>query len=390
MRNIGALVGKELKELLTLRLLAPFLAIMILFLFIGRAIRGESQRAQRPQRVIVACYDTSQLAQTILDSLKARNLMVEQIRESRDAVLARARAERVPLVLVIPEGLGERIGRLQGDTIEAYTIMRSFSMVATMRGLKLKTVLEKVNSALCAAHIRKALPGIEPADVKEPLHLREFVSLREKMAEGSPELVQGMMLSQTFIIPIVLLVIIIYASQMIAASIGQEKENKTLETLLTVPINRVSIVIGKMLGAAIAAIVLAAVFMVAMTYYGSAFSQMPTEVKTPNTSVLFKLGLVMRLDTVILTGLALLLAILAALALATLLAVFSEDAKSAQAAITPLMVLCMIPYFFTLLFDIETVSLPLKLLIYAIPFSYPFITPKAVIFGNYGLVVWGL
>jgi len=390
MRNILALVGKELQELLSLRLLAPFFAIMVLFLFIGKAIRGESQRAQRPQRIIVACYDTSQLAQAIIDTLKGRNLVVTETPGDRDAVLSRARAEGVALVLVIPQGLGSRISRLQGDTIETYTIMRGFSVTATFRSAKLKTVIENINAAIAAAYIQESLPGVEPANVARPLRLREFVLLKDKLAEGSPELVQGMVMSQTFIIPIVLLVIILYASQMIAASIGQEKENKTLETLLTVPINRVSIVIGKMLGAAIAAIVLAAVFMVAMTYYGSAFSQLPTEVKAPSTSVLSELGLMMRLDTFLLTGLALFLAILAALALATLLAVFSEDAKTAQAAITPLMLLCMIPYFFTLFFDIETVSLPLKLLIYAIPFSYPFITPKAVIFGNYGLIGWGL
>jgi ABC-2 type transport system permease protein len=30
-----------------------------------------------------------------------------------------------------------------------------------------------------------------------------------------------------------------------------------------------------------------------------------------------------------------------------------------------------------------------KVLIYAIPFSYPFLTPNAVMFGNYGLIFAG-
>ncbi|MEO0023503.1 MAG: ABC transporter permease, partial [candidate division WOR-3 bacterium] len=204
---------------------------------------------------------------------------------------------------------------------------------------------------------------------------------------GSPEQAQGLLLGQTFLVPIILLLVIIYASQMIAASIGQEKENKTLETLLTVPVSRVLIVAGKMLGAAIAAVVISAVFMLAMGYYTTGFAEGRTEVPSAGIS---GLGLSLTTEGVVVLGITLFLAIMAALALATLLAVFSEDAKSAQANITPLMMLCLIPYFFVLMFDISTLSLPLRLLVLAIPFSYPFLVPQALIFGNYRLIIFGI
>jgi len=58
-------------------------------------------------------------------------------------------------------------------------------------------------------------------------------------------------------------------------------------------------------------------------------------------------------------------------------------------AITPLMMLVMIPYFLGVFLNIEAASLPIKILMYAIPFSYPFLAPKAILFGNYGIVFAG-
>lgn len=109
-----------------------------------------------------------------------------------------------------------------------------------------------------------------------------------------------------------------------------------------------------------------------------------------NFSLLYELGLNFTPEALTLIGFTLLLAIIAALALATLLAVFAEDVKSAQTVITPLIILCLIPYFFTMLLDVNTLSLPLKILLFAIPFSYPFLTPQALIFGNYPLILFGI
>jgi ABC-2 type transport system permease protein len=83
------------------------------------------------------------------------------------------------------------------------------------------------------------------------------------------------------------------------------------------------------------------------------------------------------------------LAVVCGLSLATLLAIFADDAKSAQMSITPLMMLVMIPYFLGIFINIEAASLPIKILMYAIPFAYPFLMPKAILFGNYGLVFFG-
>lgn len=389
MRILGTIILKEMRELLTRKMLLPFFAIMVLFLFIGRAVRGERKKASAPQRALVLVQDNSEIADTIIKQLNQSGLLITVITEPKEQAITRAQKENFPLLIVLPESIEERFARFEPVTVEAYTIIKGFSFAQSIRGVKVRSALAQINAELSRHQLKKIAAGLEPENIQNPLQTGEYVILKNRVAQGSPEIIQRLVISQTFLIPIVLLMVIIYSSQMIAASIGQEKENKTLETLLTVPISRVTIVLGKMLGAAIAAFAISAIFMGAMAYYTTAFSERPQQLPIA-TNIALTLGLNLTTEGMILIGITLFLAILAALALATLLAVFSEDAKSAQAAIAPLMIMCLVPYFFTMFFDIQTLSLPLKIFVLLIPFSYPFLVPQALIFGNYHLIIFGL
>jgi ABC-2 type transport system permease protein len=389
MRVLGTLVWKELRELLTVRMLVPFVAIMVIFLFIGRAIRGERKKASAPQRALVVTADTGQVVHSIVSRLEQSGLVVSRTDLPVDSAVKRAGQEGFDLVVVLPESIEKRLASFQPVAVEVYSLIRSFSFGGSGRGARVKSALSGVNAELARGQMLRVAPERDAEAVLKPLRSVEYVVLKGRLARGDPELIQGLVIAQIILVPMVLLLVVIYSGQMIAVSIGQEKENKTLETLLTVPVNRVLIVLGKMLGAAIAALVISAVFMGAMAYYTTAFADSSPELRV-DPSITAALGLEMKQESVVILGVSLFLAILAALALATLLAVFSEDAKSAQANITPLAMLCLLPYFFTLLLDIQTLSLPLKVLIFAIPFSYPFLVPQALIFGNYRLIVFGL
>jgi ABC-2 type transport system permease protein len=389
MRVLGNLLKKEVKELLTRQLLIPFVTIMVLFLIIGRAIRGEKQKASVPQTILVADFDRSQFSQNIIQTFESSGLIVVEATGDKESVLKQAKNEGISLAVIIPEGLSQKLSNLETGDIVVYNLVKGMSLTQAIRGIKLKTILQTINNNIAADHLKKAYPGVLPENLQSPLRTKEYIVIKERSAEGSPEMLEGLLMSQTLMIPIILLITIIYVSQMIAASIGQEKENKTLETLLTVPIKRVQIVLGKMLGAVVVALIVASIFLFAFGYYMGSFGEFAQAARQIGGNLMEQLGLGLKIESVILIALSLFLAILSALALATLLAIFSDDAKSAQAAITPLMILCLIPYFFTMLFDIETASLPIKIIVYLIPFSYPFLTPKALVFGNYTVIIFG-
>jgi ABC-2 type transport system permease protein len=50
----------------------------------------------------------------------------------------------------------------------------------------------------------------------------------------------------------------------------------------------------------------------------------------------------------------------------------------------------LLPYLVTMFLDLNTAALPLRIVVYAIPFSYPFLVQRAALFGDYGLIAFGL
>jgi ABC-2 type transport system permease protein len=390
MRALGNIIVKEARELLTPQMLVPFVVMMVMMVGISRAIRSERARTAGPQAVLVADLDGSAVSARLVERLRAeKSISVVPATGTREELLADAAAEGAGWVLVLPESLGARVERGAQSELEAYNVVRGFSMMQAMRTLEVKTLLSALNSELVRERLSRAFPGEAAATLEQPLARREFVWFRGRLAWGSAELLQGVVMSQTFLIPVVLLMIIIYSSQMIAASIGQEKENKTLETLLTVPISRVSIVIGKMVGAVLVALVVAGLFMATMVYYTGAMAGELPGAAGAGAAVLAELDLGLTLTSYLLVAAALFLAVVCALSLATLLAIFADDAKSAQVTVTPLMALVLLPYMMTMFLDVGAMSLPVRLLVYAIPFSYPFLTPRAVFMGDYGVVLGG-
>jgi ABC-2 type transport system permease protein len=390
MRVVTNIIVKEARELLTPQMLMPFVAIMVVFIFIGRAIRGERAKSSRPQSVMVADNDRTLMSQDVQEALESDRTTVIPVKGSINELLSLARDAGVSWLVVIPESLESRVSSLQTAQVQVYNIFSGFSITQMEKSLKLKTVLDQANERLAQAYLERAYPGANPENLQRPLSTTEYVVVRDRVVKGNADVLGGLVMSQTFMIPIVLLMVLIYSSQMIAASIGQEKENKTLETLLTVPINRTSIVVGKMVGAALVALVVSGIFMLAMVYWTGSFgAEMSAPAGVADASALSELGLTLGLQSYVLLAVGLFLAVVCGLSLATLLAIFADDAKSAQMSITPLMMLVMIPYFLGVFINIEAASLPIKLLMYAIPFAYPFLMPKAILFGNYGLVFFG-
>jgi len=254
--------------------------------------------------------------------------------------------------------------------------------------LGISRAIEGLNAELLNARLSLAYPDKDTAFLRRPLERADYVVFKGRVAAGSAEALAQAVMGQTVIIPMVLIMVIIYASQMIAASVGQEKENKTPETLLTTPVSRVSVVAAKMTAAALFALVASGIYMVAFGYYMSSFAGEMDGVGS-QLGPAQALGLVMNVKAYLAVGLALFLAVVCALSLAMVLALFADDARGAQVAVTPLMLTLLVPFFLTLFFDFGTASTLIKVILLAIPLSYPFLVPRAMLFGDYWIVLLG-
>ncbi len=176
--------------------------------------------------------------------------------------------------------------------------MRSFSLIGARGQIVVQGVISALNEALSNNFLKEKLPGMDPASLKKPIKSKDFVIVQDRMAEGSANMVAGMISQQSMFIPIVLMMIIIYSSQMVISAVAMEKQNKTLETLLTVPIKRTSIITAKMLAAGLIGLISAVVYMFGMQSFlgGIGDEARAAGAQAGGPALMQKLGLYLRHD----------------------------------------------------------------------------------------------
>jgi len=166
-----------------------------------------------------------------------------------------------------------------------------------------------------------------------------------------------------------------------------EKEEKTLETLLTVPVDRFAILMGKLSSTIIVAGIASVAMMIGYNYMlGSITIRIPSELSVD----LVKLGLVPSPLGYLLLGASLFTTLLSGLALAVIMSAFASDVRGATALVGYIYPLIFIPAMALMYLDINTLPLVVKAVFFAIPYSQPIIASKAVVMGDYTTTVLGI
>lgn len=393
MKRFTNLLRKELKELVTKQLIISLAFTILLFNFIGQISRKEVQKAIGVQTIAALDLDASAASQGLLKGLEAaRFKIIDMAGKTKEEAIEAAKASEAKLLLVIPAGFGDTLKDLRPSEIETYSYMRSFSLIGARGQVVVRSVITALNSVLSDSFLREKLPGLDPDSLKNPIKSRDFVIVKDRMAEGSANTIAGMISQQSLLIPVILMMIVIYSSQMVISAVAMEKQNKTLETLLTVPIRRTSIITAKMLAAGVVGLLSAIIYMVGFRSFIGGIGEEAAQAgaQAGGAALMKQLGLTFNTTGYLILGAALFLAILVALAMAMILGVLAEDFRSAQNMIMPLMFMVMIPYFISIFADMATVSLPLKIFILAIPFSHPFLVSQNLYLGQYGMILGGL
>jgi len=204
----------------------------------------------------------------------------------------------------------------------------------------------------------------------------------------NPSVLSQLLLSQSIVLPITIMILLTYSMQIAATSVAMEKEEKTLETLLTMPVDRFSILMGKLSSSAIVAGAGALTYLIGYSYL---FNSILSGVPSAGTSIdLAALGLAPSALGYVLLGITLFVTLLAGLALAVIMSAFSEDVRGATALVGYVYPLIFIPSLALIYIDFNILPLPLKALLFAVPFSQPVIASKAVIAGDYLTTVLGI
>lgn len=388
MRKFLILLQKEVRELINARTVLPLILVMAVFYFFGGYINKQTNVKKGPEPIAIIDQDNSPLSKSLISSLEQVNFS-PKIFLTSDDLSTQMRQENISFGLLIPANFSNSVQNLTPKKIETYTSLKSFSVMNIGKYAGINTAIAQINNQVSNLYLSEKVPNISPVLLKNPISTTSYTIIKSNISQTDSTAVLSYLGTQTYLIPIILFLVIVFATQMIATSVASEKENKTLETLLTAPINRKVLVTAKMVASGIVGLLLASVYLIGFRSYINGVSSLSTTTQGVSSDVLHSLGLQLSVQSYLLLGLVLFLGILVALAMAMILGAFAEDVKSVQTVITPLMVLMLIPYFVTLFLDINTLPNIARYIVYAIPFTHVFMAMGNLYLHNTLAVIYG-
>jgi ABC-2 type transport system permease protein len=384
MSALGNIIKKELRELLTPATILPIVVIALIFGSLGSSMEGIQEGLQEKPILGIINEDNSALSTIVVSILENESDVIFNSSDIADKQygLEQVKQQDGMALIIIPQNFSKDILNDTRGVLEVYWIMKGAGLFDTISSEVVEQLISSINREISKVLIEDNTT-VNASIALWPTSRIDTTYFKDREIGLSPGAIAGMVSFQSMLIPIVIMMIIIMAGSMVISSMALEKENKTLETLLTLPVKRTSIVTGKIAASAFIGLIFAVVYMFGMSRYLQGF-QMSEGLN------LADFGLALTSSDFILIGISLFITLIAALALCMLLGTMAKNYKSAQTLTFPVTMLAMIPMFVTMFADFDTLPLALKGLLFAIPFSHPMMAPRALIFNDYLLVIGGI
>ena len=400
MNKLLNVIKKELRELLNLESLMSIIIVVMIFDGLGFMIGQQTESASEPPGFGLLNFDVgddteySDLAIAVIknfyggmseEEIERHVVMIpaEGTVEDGEWLIEKMNELGLNSALVIDENFTLNIKNDKQGTVRTYYIAEGTGM---MSGLGSEILQIYVNSV--RAVISESIIGEDYEFKTNPVKIDSegsYTYINGRFVAGTtPMNISNALMTQTLMIPIVIMIVIMVVGSIVISSMGNEKENKTLETLLTLPVKRTTIVSGKILASALMGLIYGGAYMIGMyAYIGS----MTTSIGGTDLS---EIGLVLGPFEWAITMLVVFLSIMCALGLCMILGAFVKSYKGAQTMTLPISVLAMIPMFIFLLSDWNSLGPVMRAIMFAIPFSHPMMIMQNLLFGNVLLVVSGL
>jgi len=370
LKGFGTLLLKELKELIRdPKILLGFVIVpLIMFPVLGYVMNLSMQTAQQSASnaaVLVLNRDSGSNSTEFITFLNSSmKAIIVNVPTVDDAVALMSNYSATGII-EIPADFSQNVTARIPVDVKFYTAFSGSGLFEGIGSSIVDQLVEHFN--------RNVAPNL--------LVPEQSVIVKGKIVENmDPRMLSSLVLSQAFALPITMIILLTYSMQIAATSVAMEKEEKTLETLLTLPIDRFAILAGKLSGSIIVAGVGAIAYMFGFNYYIGSFTS--SFAAGPSVD-LVSLGLVPSLFGYLLLGVSLFVTLLSALALAVILSAFAQDVRSAQSLVSYVYPFLFVPALALMYLDINVLPFWLRAVFYAIPFSQPIIASKAVTMGDY-------
>ncbi|MEN3051957.1 MAG: ABC transporter permease [Candidatus Methanosuratincola petrocarbonis] len=390
--GLRLLVVKEIKDLLRdPKILVGIIIFPALLLpLMGAAISVSTgstiEKAYGNLSICVVDDDNGPLSQALLDYLAANYVEVKEVSGPPESSLGALSGGDV--LLHIPAGFSSNITGGNWSGVVMYINFKDFSMVEFIKSGRVDQIISSFKSMLVEQLVSEEAPGRDPNALLNPIRQEYQSVIKGEAFRISPAVLQGTIQMQTLMGPIVIMLVLVLAMQIAATSIAIEKEAKTLETLLTVPVSRMSILFGKLAGSVTVALLATVANVFAFTYYiGSVLGSAGA---TAGDLGQAGLKLAPTPEGYLILGLSIFGALISALAIALTLGTLAQDVRGAQSIIGVVIVPVFLPAIFLMMGDLSALPQAMQVVLYLIPFTYPALASQALVTGNYGMSLIGL
>lgn len=414
--KFGNLLKKELSELITKQAIISMVFVLVLFVFMGQIMGHSMEEGLDTSTLNICIKDDSDFTKNVIDRIKADettelNIVDIQSDNYYDEL------ERLDLkyIVIIPEGYGDTIvnEKKPGQLVFASKVSLGFS--AAMSSISSSDAVSTIvdNSADEAMESIYSLTAEDVALITSPANTVEFSAANGKSVEISAAAVSSIVMMESMIAPFAIFFLLLLASQMIMTAISTEKIDKTLETLLSTPVSRMTVLTAKMVAAIISALLNAVFMIVGFGIYmvsimggamsgatnGSAnISDIAGMTNVPDTGALTdvlstadaisQLGFSLSGMDILLFGLQLFLTLAIGLSISLILGAAATDVKSVQTLVMPIMIAVMIPFFVTMFMDFGEMPVAAKVIMFLIPFTHSYIALTNLLSGDM-IMYWG-
>ncbi|MEB3779658.1 MAG: ABC transporter permease subunit [Desulfurococcales archaeon] len=289
---------------------------------------------------------------------------------------------------------------ITSDAIENMTMglkahIRVLAKVKTLSFLTISTVqnviavLENAVHEYIAENVRQVYPQASASFLSNPLAVETMLYYKGRVMSEAEAM--STVLGTGFAVTIATLILVMASMQIAATSMGIEREAKTLEILLTLPIEGRDLVLGKVLG--VSAITLLGIlsYVAGMSVYLYSISRLASAPTGEEVSVGFTGGITITPQSVVYIAVSTVLALIVALAIGFLAGILSQDVRGAQLASSYIGLAMMLPLFGVFFgLDLTGVTGPIRALLYLSPMTFLYYTVWGSIIGEPSIITLGL
>ncbi|WFO75249.1 ABC transporter permease [Desulfurococcaceae archaeon MEX13E-LK6-19] len=384
MRHFKTLLWKELRsiirdpKMLIAMFIVPIVLVAAIYGGMGYLMRTSFEEAKRAAGyVAVIDEDKGNWSSLFIDFLEknasAKVYLVDNPIEAYEKY-------GVKVAILIPKGFSQNLTNNIPAHVKIYMIATSLSFTELGIGGRASEYVysfaDNISRTIAIKH------GIPQDFIKTPIRTTPVILIASRNIEMRPEELFGTIFLLSIGTPLIALILVSMIVQFAATSMAVEKEEKMLETLLSLPVKRTTILGVKLLVPIVISLIFGGIYGFIMIYYLFYMSTAPmAEENTTGGEESVSVNITIPPEMLPYLALSLIGGIILGLIIALVLSMFVEDVRTAQMVsgyvIMPLIVALILPMFL----DVSALGSSGRLAIALIPFINMAMLPKFMVLG---------